>query len=45
MPSSVGSALLIFGAVLTALTAVGGVIAAGAGVLWELFLFVRAGLE
>lgn len=45
MPSSVASAFLIFGAVLTAVTAIGGAVVAGVGLLFELYLFVRAGVE
>jgi hypothetical protein len=44
MPSSVASALLAFGAVLTSVSAEAGSAVAGAGILWEAFLFYRAGL-
>lgn len=43
MPSSVGSALLAFGAILTAVSGPAGVIVAFLGLLWEGFLFFRAG--
>lgn len=43
MPSSVASALFIFGAVLTSLTAAGGVIVAALGLLWELGVFYLSG--
>lgn len=45
MPSSVGSSLFIFAAILTALSAVGGVCVAVVAVLWEAYLFVRAGAD
>lgn len=45
MPTSVGSALLLAGIVfaLIGVAVVAGVLA-GLGVLWETFLFIRAGL-
>jgi len=43
MPSSVGSSVLVFAAILTALSPVAAVIVAGVAVLWECFLFYRAG--
>ena len=45
MPSSVSSSLLVFGAVLTSVSAEWGSIVAGVGVLVELTFFVRAGLS
>lgn len=43
MPSSVGSSLLAFGAILTTVSDVVGCVVAGLGLAWEGFLFVRAG--
>lgn len=43
MPSSVGSAVLVFAAVLTALSPVAAAIVAALAVAWEAFLFYRAG--
>lgn len=45
MPSSVGSSLLAFGAVLTSVSDNAGCVVAGLGVLWEAFLFYKAGLD
>lgn len=43
MPSSMGSALLAFGAIATAVSGPVGVGVAGLGLLWETFLFYKAG--
>lgn len=43
MPSSVGSSLFALGAILTAVSGPGGVAVAFLGLLWECFLFFRAG--
>lgn len=43
MPSSVGSALLAFGAILTTVSDVAGCIVAGFGAAFELAVFYRAG--
>lgn len=43
MPSSVGSALLALGAILTTVSAISGCAVAAAAVLWEVFLFYMAG--
>lgn len=45
MPTPLSTAFLVFGAVLTALTVVGGVVVAGIGLLIEIFLFWQAGLD
>lgn len=44
MPSSVGSSLLAFGAILTSVSDTAGCIVAGAGLAWEFFLLIQAGL-
>lgn len=44
-PSSGSIALIGFGAVLTAVSAEAGAAVAGLGVLWEAFLFWRAGSD
>ena len=43
MPSSVATTLIGFGAVLTAVSATAGAVAAGVGVAFEAFVFYRAG--
>jgi hypothetical protein len=45
MPSSVGTSLLVLGAVVTTVSGVGGVVVATLGLLWELGLFVWAGIN
>lgn len=45
MPSPVTSTLLIFGAVLTALSPAAGVVIAGLGLLFELTLFAYNGRQ
>lgn len=44
MPSSVASALIGFGAVLTAVSDTAGAVVAGLGALIEVAIFVRAGM-
>jgi len=43
MPSSVGSSLLAFGAILTAVSGWVGAAVAATGVAWESWVFFRAG--
>jgi hypothetical protein len=45
MPSPGSTSLIAFGAVLTAVSATAGAIVAGLGVLFEGYVFVRAGLD
>jgi hypothetical protein len=45
MPSSVASALIAFGAVLTTVSDVAGAVVAGLGALVELALFMQAGMR
>lgn len=45
MPTPIATAFLVFGAVLLALSVVAGVIVAGVGLLIELLLFYRQGIQ
>lgn len=45
MPSSVASACIAFGAVLTSVSAIAGAMVAAAGALFEVVLFVMGGME